>query len=186
MFEDVEEGYTEGEKPVKFYYNREERIAKAPEIVKKYYRGEMYPVKGFKALFTGSNKYILISLVLFVGAIWVYSGFNRTRNYTKIQGIDCEVVSYSYEDQVYSSVSYKWNPRTDAGNKGDRVIKTEIFLVDGDKQVVNKDVQTITYSANAIEPVYVRVKHTDYDIIRCDVIVTVGNIERELSTVVKR
>ena len=38
MFDNVDEGHPEGEKTVKYYYNREERIANAPEIVKKYYR----------------------------------------------------------------------------------------------------------------------------------------------------
>ena len=39
MFEDVEEIVPDDgvEKPLKFYYNREERIAKAPQLVKDYY-----------------------------------------------------------------------------------------------------------------------------------------------------
>jgi len=57
MFENVEEGYPDKEKPVKFYYNREERIAKAPEIVKKYYRGEMKPVRGIRVLYRVKQVY---------------------------------------------------------------------------------------------------------------------------------
>jgi len=186
MFENVDEGHPDGEKPVKYYYNREERIANAPEIVQKYYRGEMSPVKGFKVLFTGSNKYIFIALVFFVGVAWIYSGFNKSRNYAKIEGVDCEVVSYSFEDQVYSSVSFKWNPRTEDKAKGDRDIVAEFFLVDGDKQVVNKDTKVITLTKDDIDPKYVRVKNTDFDLIRCDVIVTVNGTEKELSTSVKR
>ena len=43
MFEDVEEGYLDGEKESKFhyFYNREERIANAPQNVKDYYDGNM-------------------------------------------------------------------------------------------------------------------------------------------------
>ena len=186
MFDNVDEGHPEGEKTVKYYYNREERIANAPEIVKKYYRGDMKPVRGIKIFFTGSNKYILFALIFFVGVAWIYSGFNKSRNYAKIQGLDFEVVSYSFEDQIYSSVSVKWNPKADGKNKGDRNITAEIFLIDGDKQVVNKDIQSITYTADDAETKYMRVRHTDFDIIRCDVILTVNDEEKEISTVVKR
>lgn len=146
----------------------------------------MKPVRGIKIFFTGSNKYILFALIFFVGVAWIYSGFNRSRNYAKIQGLDFEVVSYSFEDQIYSSVSVKWNPKADEKNKGDRNITAEIFLIDGDKQVVNKDIQSITYTADDAETKYMRVRHTDFDIIRCDVILTVNDEEKEISTVVKR
>ena len=74
----------------------------------------------------------------------------------------------------------------DGKNKGDRNITAEIFLIDGDKQVVNKDIQSITYTADDAETKYMRVRHTDFDIIRCDVILTVNDEEKEISTVVKR
>lgn len=186
MFEHVDEGHVDGEKPVTYYYNREERLSRAPENVKKYYRGEMNPVKGFKALVAGPNKFILFALVFFVGVTWVYTGFNKSRNYAKIEGLDCEVVSYSFEDTIYSSVSVKWNPKTEDKNKGDCAVKAEIFLIDGDNQIVNKEVQTITYNAQDVETKYIRVRHTDFDIIRCDVILTVNNTEKEISTAVKR
>lgn len=186
MFEHVDEGYVDGEKPVTYYYNRDERLARAPENVRKYYRGEMAPVKGFKALVNGPNKYILFALVFFVGVTWVYSGFNKSRNYMKIEGLDCEVVSYSFEDQVYSSVSVKWNPKTEKKAKGNRDVKAEIFLIDGDKQVVNKEVQSLTYTESDNETKYMRVRNTDFDIMRCDVIITVNGIEKEISTAVKR
>ena len=47
LFKNVEEMRPDGEQPLHFYYNREERIARAPEIVKAYYRGEMKNVRGF-------------------------------------------------------------------------------------------------------------------------------------------
>jgi hypothetical protein len=42
MFEDVEEIVpdNEADKKLKFYYNREERIAKAPKLVQDYYNGK--------------------------------------------------------------------------------------------------------------------------------------------------
>lgn len=186
MFENVDEIQADGEKPVKYYYNREERVARAPENVKKYYRGEMKPVKGFRALVNGPNKYILFGLVFFVGFTWIYSGFNKTRNYSKVQGVDCEVVSYAFEDQVYSSVSFKWNPKTPDKEKTHTDIKARVYMIDADNQVVNKEIQTTSLEASDNDVKYIRVKNTDFDIIRCDVILDLNGTEQELSTAVKR
>ena len=67
MFEDVEEGYLDGEKESKFhyFYNREERIANAPQNVKDYYNGGMRPITGFKVLFKNPLG-MLIELYIFM------------------------------------------------------------------------------------------------------------------------
>ena len=53
MFEDTQESSPddESEKELKFYYNREKRIADAPQIVQDYYNGKMKPVRGVKIFF---------------------------------------------------------------------------------------------------------------------------------------
>lgn len=181
MFEKVEETKKDGEQPLHFYYNREERISKAPESVKKYYRGEMKPVKGFKVLFTGSNKFIFIAIVFFVGMVWIYSGFNKSRNYAKIEGIDCEVVSYAYEDSIYSSVSFNWNPKTQ--DKTPKNIIATMYLINADNQIANKEEKQIFYKNDTQ---YIRFKNMDLDIIRCDVEIKINNTQKEISTVVKR
>ena len=40
-FDKIDEGYTDGEKPLHFYYNREERIKNAPKIVQDFYAGKV-------------------------------------------------------------------------------------------------------------------------------------------------
>ena len=67
MFEDVEEFVPddEADKKLKYYYNREERIAKAPQLVKDYYAGKMKPVRGFRIFFTKQNRYIFFALIFF-------------------------------------------------------------------------------------------------------------------------
>ncbi len=54
MFEDVDEFVpdNEADKKLVFRYNREERIARAPQIVKDYYDGKMKPVRGIRIFFT--------------------------------------------------------------------------------------------------------------------------------------
>lgn len=181
MFENVEETRKDGEQPLHFHYSREERISSAPEIVKKYYRGEMKPVKGFKVLFTGNNKFIFIALVCFVGAVWIYSGFNKSRNYTKIEGIDCEVVSYLYEESIYTSISFKWNPKT--VEKKSKNIFATVYLFNADNQIAFKEEKSLFYEGDTQ---YIRLKNTDLDITRCDVEIKIDDIQKEISTTVKR
>ena len=53
MFENTQEltPDDDSEKQFKFYYNREKRIANAPQIVQDYYNGKMKPVRGIKIFF---------------------------------------------------------------------------------------------------------------------------------------
>ena len=98
MFEDVEEIKPDDgvEKPLKFFYNREERIARAPKIVQDYYNGELKPVRGFKIFFTKQNRYIFFALIFFIGAAWIYTGLNRTRAGTTLAGINFELTAFSF------------------------------------------------------------------------------------------
>ena len=52
MFEDVEEIVPddEADKKLKFYYNREERIARAPKLVQDYYNGNELPLRTITAI----------------------------------------------------------------------------------------------------------------------------------------
>ena len=88
MFEDVEEIVPddEADKKLKFYYNREERIARAPKLVQDYYNGNLKPVRGFRIFLTKQNRYIFFALIFFVGATWIYNGLNKTRAGTTLPG----------------------------------------------------------------------------------------------------
>lgn len=207
MFEDAVEfeSAEESERPVKFYYNREERVAKASEQVKEYYRGGMRPVKGIKVLFTGNNKFILFALIFFVGASWIYSGLNGTRKYASLAGIEMELSAFAYEEEIYASLSMK-NEKTSKKRgfsnlipkklfqksdnfenskteKIEKLVEAEFFFIEVNNQLQEKKsfVQIFDGTENSI-----RTKTADYDIIRVDVIVNVGDEEKELSCEVKR
>ena len=96
MFEDVEEIVPDdpADKKLKFYYNREERITKAPQLVKDYYAGKLKPVRGFRIFFTKQNRYIFFALIFFVGAAWIYTGLNKTRAGTTLAGINFELTAF--------------------------------------------------------------------------------------------
>lgn len=183
MFEDKEEIRPDDdqEKPLKFYYNREERIAKAPPIVQEYYNGGLRPVRGIKIFFTKQNRYIFLSLIFFIGAIWIYTGLNKTKAGTTIAGINCELTAFSYEEEVFVSIQMKRSKN--AKSTAPVSVNAEYFAIDPNNQVGEKKTGQITYSEGEQ---YLRTKFTDYDIIRIDVILSADDEEKELSAQVKR
>lgn len=184
MFEDVPESYDPEKENSEyhFFYNREERIKNAPQIVQDYYAGKMKPLRGIQ-LFTKnkSNRFILIALIFFVGVAWIYSGFNQSRNYAKINEIDCELSAFSYEDEVYVALKVKRNVKSK--KTAPEKISVVFMPVDVDRQVVAETEVSVIYEKGEA---VLRSKYTDYDIIRIDAAVTVGNSTGEVSAAVKR
>ena len=183
MFEDVEEIKPDDgvEKPLKFYYNREERIAKAPKLVQDYYEGKMKPVRGFRIFFTKQNRYIFFALIFFVGASWIYTGLNKTRAGTTLAGINFELSAFSYEEEVYVSLQMKRSKN--AKSEAPVSVNAEFFAIDPNNQVGDKRNGQLIYDEGEK---YIRTKFTDYDIIRVDVILNADGQEKELSAEVKR
>lgn len=183
IFEDVDEIKSDDPKEQEFhyFYNREERIAKAPRNVQEYYNGGMRPVRGLKVLFNKQNRFILLALVLFVGAAWVYSGFNSTRAYANIRGINFELSAFEYEEEVFVSLKMKRSKK--ATDLSPAAINAEVFVIDPNNQVGDK--RSLSYFYADGEQ-FLRTKFTDYDIIRIDMIVKIGEEEKELSAEVKR
>ena len=183
MFEDVEEFVPDDEedKKLKYYYNREERIAKAPQLVKDYYAGKMKPVRGFRIFFTKQNRYIFFALIFFVGATWIYTGLNKTRAGTTLSGINFELTAFSYEEEVYVSLQMKRSSRSK--DVAPVPVAAEFFAIDPNNQVGDKRNGQLVYDEGEK---YIRTKFTDYDIIRVDVILNAGGTEKELSAEVKR
>ena len=183
MFEDVEEIVPDdqADKKLKFYYNREERIAKSPKIVQDYYNGNLRPVRGFRIFFTKQNRYIFLALIFFVAATWIYTGLNKTRAGTTLAGINFELSAFSYEEEVYVSLRMKRSSRS--RETAPVNVKAEFFAVDPNGQVGDKRIEQLIYDEGEK---YIRTKFTDYDIIRVDVILDAGGYEKELSAEVVR
>lgn len=182
MFEDVDEAHAEGEEKMVFRYNREERIAKAPRIVQEYYAGGMRPITGFKVLVANkSNRYVLIALIFFVAATWLFTGLNKTRAYGKLGNISLELQGFSYGEEVF--VTLKLLDRDANESSAPVKVDVEFHLLGPENQVMEKENLSMVYR-NGEQ--YFRTKHTDYDIIRVEAIVTSGEQEKKLSADVKR
>ena len=190
MFEDTQESYPDdkSEKELKFYYNREKRIANAPQIVQDYYNGKMKPVRGIKIFFQKQNIWILFALILFVGAAWVYSGLNSTRAYGKIDGVNFELQAFSFEQHIYATVkTFRTKKNQEKYEKnGEKYkpakVEVEFFAIEQNNQVSDKSFSSIIFENNEE---YIRAKFTDFDIIRVDAIVKLNDKQIELSGVIK-
>ncbi len=190
MFEDVDEGHTDGEEKLVFRYNREERIAKAPKIVQEYYAGGMRPVRGFKVLVANkSNRFVLLALVFFVAATWIYTGLNRTRAYGKLGDLSLELQGFSYDEEIYVTLKLNDKSGKSAGtentiaNIAPKKVDVDFYFFGPENQVMNKESMSMVYKSGEE---YFRTKLTDYDIIRVEAVVTCGEEKKQLSADVKR
>lgn len=210
LFKDVEEIRSDEpeNKNFHYYYNREERLAKAPANVREYYKGGMRPVKGVKVLFTKQNRWIFLSLVFFVAVVFIYNGFNHSRNYACINSLDCELQSFSFQEEVYVNLKVKRNVKSE--DKTPKNIEVQFFMIDPNNQVSDKKTEILCYDDSAYAGTSsnqndkggktgnsdkkskdqnqqsINVKFTDFDILRVDAIVNVDGVEKELSAKVKR
>ena len=107
-------------------------------------------------------------MILFVGAAWAYSGFNSTRAFTSVDGINFELTAFSYEEQIFTSISMKAGKKHTDNNPVN--VQAEFFLIDPNNQVTEKQLKSLVYSDGEQ---YIRAKFTDFDIIRVDVILNV-------------
>ncbi len=182
MFENVDEGHADGEEKLVFRYNREERLKSAPQIFRDYYDGKMQPVRGFKVLWVNkSNRYILLSLVLFIGFVWVYTAINNTRSTGKINNTLFTQTSFAFQEEIYVNIKVQ-NKKADEKSPPVKV-EAELFFINNDNQVIEKKELSLIYS-NGEKSLTTKV--TDYDIIRVDTIITAEGKEKELSSAIKR
>ena len=182
MFEEVDEGHSEGEEKLVFRYNREERLKNAPQIVRDAYDGKMNPIRGFKVLWVNkSNRYILLSLVIFIGFVWVFTAISGTRSYAKINNIAFEISAFSFQEEVY--VTLKVNDKKADEKSAPVKVDAEVFFINNDNQIVDKKELSLVYRDGEKT---LATKTGDYDIIRVDAIIDAANKEKEVTVAVKR
>lgn len=180
-FKNIDEGHPDGEQPLHFFYNREERLKKAPKLVQDYYAGKVFNnTVGIKGLFkslvsTRTNKFLLASLIVFCAAIFIFNFLTTFQNKTAC-GIPVEMKAFSFDEQIH--VSLKFEEKKASGEN---------------KEVENNPVSTLTVVFtgydNQKNPVYLSKEYTDsyfgreltftdkfqdYDIVRVEAKVSSG------------
>ncbi len=163
-----------------FYYNREERINRAPSIVKSHYDGtEKVPEKGFfKSLVsTKSSRFLLGSIVLLVIMILFVTNIDTTSNVATLNNVTLELSAFSYDESVYVTLKAH-----EAATEED--ISTSIyFSALNDKEIVIK--QSTMHSIFDGNENFYRTTFPKYDILYIECIVTLNDETVHLKTVVQ-
>ena len=165
-----DEIYTENpsENELNFRYSREERLKNAPEIVKKYYAGELptAPKGFFKALVhTKSSRFIFMALILVLALFVALFFFGPKSNQNTMQNTTFSLSAFSFEEKVYISI------KTETKNMPSIEIPIEVKIsaFDKDKQLINHEkIETVILQKEE----FIRTIFTDYDIISIEVEIT--------------
>ena len=100
-----EEFKPDNDESLKFFYNREARLKKAPQNVQDYYNGNFELQKGFKVLFKNkTNKFLLLTLCVLTAFVFFFSRINTGKNKGSLDNLKLELTAFSYEDEIFSSV----------------------------------------------------------------------------------
>lgn len=191
-FAKIDEGhpdYKPGEEPLHFFYNREERIARAPHIVQEYYAGRgPRPVKGlFRVLVsTRGNRFMLSSIVVFAAFLWIFSFFSG-KNASRIAGADASLSAFSYEETVYATFSMK-GAEAEASEADSAAflqipVSAVFTAVESSGAECAREESTGIYTGKDL---FLRTKFTDYDIIKVCCEVTAASETKRFEAAVAR
>ncbi len=144
-----------------FHYSRENRLKKAPDIVKEHYEEDGKPSNGFfKSLVaTKSSRFLLGSIVLLLVMIFFVKNIDKIAQPTNIDGISIELAAFSFDSTVYVTATAKECPVEkdipltvcfNALNSENKIVKTSTIysIFDGTENVsrttfANDDIMTI-------------------------------------------
>ncbi len=187
-FGKINEGHADGEEPLHFYYNREERLKNAPKIVQDFYAGKVnqFTRNPFKILLKNPlNRTMVIFLLLFCGFAYFMS-YQANKNKSRIGETYGSLTAFSYTEEVY--VTFKAEGISEKNKKSGEFIPvpvTAVFdAVDSSGTVVQRTEVSDSYSGQEL---FLRTQFKDYDIINVVAEVTLGQEKKSFSTnIVKR
>ena len=185
-FSKIDEGHSDGEEKLVFYYNREERIKRAPSIVQRYYNseGEFGMKRGlFRSLVaTKANRIMLVTLGMLFAVI-LFIGLFAKYEEGSLAGLPVALSAFSFEDTVYVSIQCD-----EAGKKFNKSlplpVKASVSFFNIDEQLLETQELSGKYEGNEL---FLRTTIRDYDIMRITAVVSMADASVELKAqVLKR
>lgn len=186
-FSKIPDGHAEGEEPVVFYYNQEERLKRAPQSVRDYYEGKITAFKPglFKALVsTKANRFMLFSLVICFAVVVFNIFFGPKANVETYKGIPMTLTAASFEEQVYVSLKIDDVEKRFKGEYKNGVpIFVRFSALDVDNQVVLDSNSTDLYLEKNI---FIRTKFNDFELASINAEIDVLDKKINLKTKVEK
>ena len=197
------------EEELTFYYNREKRLERAPENVKRFYNGTAptAPKGLFKALVhTKHSRFMLAAVGISLAVVVLTALFGAKSNQKNINGVRLVLSAFSFDDSVYVTLRAFGNP--DARGKAEQeqgsVAAGSVAVQGG--TFSGAEAETLTVKADftgcgkdggvlvekKIQSVYdgkenfYRTIFTDYDIVSVQADVSINGERTLLKTAVQR
>lgn len=178
---------------LRFHYNREERVKRAPKIVQDYYAGKLAPTKGlFKVLVaTKFNRMMLLTVALCFAVVIIVKTFSNRPSLAVAAGFELELSAFSYDESVYAQVKIHPLKKSlkDKNFDIEKYVKDQeralatFSFVDADGQEIAKIQGSGEIQKNAF---FIRTNSPDYDIIKVAAQVEILGQKAGLSSSVSR
>lgn len=194
------DGYAEGEEPVIFHYKKGDFRKREPKVYADLATGKTLPSKGlFKALVsTRGNKFMFFTLIMVFALVLIVSLLSGKANENVINGIYCNLDSFSYEGTVYSSVELKVSENSGKRIFGFKVpssneeisIKKEIYAIflfyDSDGDFLDKREVKYEFDSDIKDEKFIRSAITDFSVSRVECEIRIEEDEILLKQTVKK
>lgn len=165
------DGYSEGEEPIVFHYNRERRLQTAPKIVRDYYEGKSpQAARGlFKSLVQtrSSRTMLIVTMAMLLFSVF-YGVFGAKSNEKNISGIKTELEAFSFADSLYASL--RLSPGSDEVYEGEVSVLFRFFTENNN--LMAEESESAFFNG---EEIFIRTITTDYDIVQIEAEVTAGD-----------
>lgn len=168
----------------------EERIRNAPKIVQDYYAGRA--VKFEKGLFRvlvakKSNRFIFFVMLFCLVISFVCGTLSGKDNIKAVNGYECELQSFVYDDKCYASI--KVHPLAKTKKKLEKLSTDDgemYFPVHAEFYGISSSDVQMKFDESPdgtvfLEPLILRTSTDDYDIIKVAALIRIGDVQEELS-----
>ncbi len=169
------------EEDLHFHYNREDRIKRAPSIVRSHYDGsEKLPPKGFfkSLVHTKSSRFLLGSIVLLVIMILFAVNIDIDKKSATILSIPFELNAFLYDETVYVTLTAS---ETSVAND----LEVSVYFSALNEQDIVQEQSSIHSIFDGNENFY-RTTFTKYDILLIECDISLGDEMVQLRTKVQK
>lgn len=175
-FEETRDENKSAEENLVFHYSREERLKRAPQIVKDYYSGKFGAYKGglLKSLVnTRSNRLLFVTIIFAFGIILFVRYFGPEKKSGTLNKVDVNLSAFSYEDSVYASVKFnKAGKKIKSDFEGGIPVYATFSAYDKEGASLSEEKVSGKYEGNEL---FLRTTFQDYDIIKIDAVCAMGD-----------
>ncbi len=186
------DGYAEGEEPLIFYHEKGEfRKYYEGDHLKDLATGKENPRKGFfKCLVaTKANRMIFTGMMMCFALVFILYLFGKKGNEGTVDGMFCDLSSFSFQDEVFASVevypSFKTR-RMHIGDYEDKVFDVVFTVIDSDGNEADVAAQRFFYESPEGEHKFIRGTFGDYDSVKVKCNITVGGSQIELISAIQQ